>query len=339
MAGQANGGQVVPPTQANQAAINKQYGNTTGQYQIGMFPTGGAPAAQPPATIAPPAPGAIYGGMINPITGTNSQPVPPIGIQPPPNIAPPAPGVQPPPTVAQPNINTLAAEGIKAAGATTAQGLSFNPQQVTANQLATTNMSPYTNPYEDAVVKATQDDMLRSNDINRDQLGAQAQMANAFGGSRHGIAMSENDRNMTDQMARATAGLRQAGFQNAQNQAQYDISNNLQGQMANQGAGLQGNQQRMGAANQMGSLANLGFNMGQTVNSNMAQQGAMQQALQQAIYDNAQGKFGQFTSQPVNSLGYLNNALGVTPQVGSETLTSKKGLFDYLTLGASLMGG
>ena len=239
----------------------------------------------------------------------------------------------------QPNINTLAAEGIKAAGHTTAQGLGFTPQQVTANQLATTNMSPYTNPYEDAVVKATQDDMLRSNNINRDQLGAQASMANAFGGSRHGIAMSENDRNMTEQMARATAGLRQAGFQNAQNQAQYDISNNLQGQMANQSAGLQGNQQRMGAANQMGSLANLGFNMGQTVNNNMASQDAMQQALQQAIYDNAQGKFGQFTGQPVNSLGYLNNALGVTPSVGSETLTSKKGLFDYLTLGASLMGG
>ena len=295
----------------------------------------------------------LKGGTYTPqATIPNQNPnVPPIGIQPPPNIAPPAsgvqiaPGVQPPttiaqpPTVAQPNINTLAAEGIKAAGATTAQGLSFNPQQVTANQLATTNMSPYTNPYEDAVVKATQDDMLRSNNINRDQLGAQASAANAFGGSRHGIAMSENDRNMTDQMTRATAGLRQAGFQNAQNQAQYDISNNLQGQMANQGAGLQGNQQRMGAANQMGSLANLGFNMGQTVNSNMAQQGAMQQALQQAIYDNAQGKFGQFTGQPVNSLGYLNNALGVTPSVGSETLTSKKGLFDYLTLGASLMGG
>jgi len=238
----------------------------------------------------------------------------------------------------QPNINTLAAEGMKAAGHTTAQGLGFTPQQVTANQLATTNMSPYTNPYDDAVVKATQDDMLRSNTINRNQLGASAGMANAYGGSRHGIAMSENDRNMTQQMAQATAGLRQAGFQNAQNQAQFDINNNLQGQMANQSAGLQGNQQRMGAANQMGSLANLGFNMGQTVNSNMAQQGAMQQALQQAIYDNAQNKFGQFTGQPVNSLGYLNNALGVTPSVGSSTLTSKKGLFDYLTLGAQMMG-
>ena len=239
----------------------------------------------------------------------------------------------------QPNINTLAAEGMKAAGHTTAQGLGFTPQQVTANQLATTNMSPYTNPYEDAVVKATQDDMLRSNNINRDQLGAQASMANAFGGSRHGIAMAEGDRNMTEQMTRATAGLRQAGFQNAQNQAQYDINNNLQAQMSNQGAGLDGANQRLGAANQLGQVSNLGFNMGRTVNNDMMNQGAMQQALQQALYDNAQNKFGQFTGQPVNSLGYLNNALGVTPSVGSETLTSKKGLFDYLTLGASLMGG
>ena len=241
----------------------------------------------------------------------------------------------------QPNINTLAAEGMKAAGHTTAQGLGFTPQQVTANQLATTNMSPYTNPYEDAVVKATQDDMLRSNNINRDQLGAQASMANAFGGSRHGIAMAEGDRNMTEQMTRATAGLRQAGFQNAQNQAQYDINNNLQGQMANQSAGLSGNSQRMGAANQMGNLSNLGFNMGQTVNNNLAQQGAMQQALQQQIYDNAQNKFAGYTGQPVQSIGYLGNALGVNPMGGSinsDTLTKKPGLFDYLTLGASMMG-
>ena len=239
----------------------------------------------------------------------------------------------------QPNINTLAAEGIKAAGHTTAQGLGFTPQQVTANQLATTNMSPYTNPYDDAVVKATQDDMLRSNNINRDQLGAQASMANAFGGSRHGIAMSENDRNMTEQMARATAGLRQAGFQNAQNQAQYDINNNLQGQMANQSAGLQGNQQRMGAANQMGSLANLGFNMGQTVNNNMAQQGAMQQALQQLILDNARNKFAGYTGQPAAGIGYLGNALGQTPTTNTQTTTKTPGLFDYLTLGASMMPG
>ena len=72
----------------------------------------------------------------------------------------------------------------------------------------------------------------------------------------------------------------------------------------------------------------------------MAQQGAMQQATATSFYMTMlKVSLDQFTGQPVNSLGYLNNALGVTPSVGSETLTSKKGLFDYLTLGASLMGG
>ena len=421
------------------------------------------------------------------------------------------------------NINTLAAEGIKAAGAATGQGLSFNPQQVSvagtsasinpanvygsnvvnsnvvgsnvdaslndvsgtnvtgsniaaqqvggqalspqvmAERMANTDMSQYMNPYTDQVIKANETDTLRAANMGMDALGAQAQAANAFGGSRHGIAMGEMGRGVTDTLARTSAGLRQAGYQNAQQMAGQDISNNFQSQMANQqggqfdintnmqgqlanqgaslqasqqnqqnalqaqgmnqnnalqaamanqnagmqgqlsnqgnslqaalanqsagmqsgmanqqnalqaalsnqnfnfqgqranqqagqqdisnqlqaalanqGADLQGNSQRMGAANQLGQISNLGFNMGQTVNNNLAQQGAMQQALQQAIYDNAQNKFAGYTGQPGQSIGYLGNALGVTPNVGSNTTTQEKGLFDYLTLGASMMGG
>jgi hypothetical protein len=233
----------------------------------------------------------------------------------------------------RPNINVMAADAITKAGQVSADETGYTPTQVTANQLATTNLSPYTNPYDDAVVKATQDDMLRSNMINRNQLGASASMANAFGGSRHGIAMSENDRNMTEQMARATAGLRQAGFQNAQNQAQYDINNNLQAQLANQSANQSGSAQRLNAANQLGNVANLGFNMGQTVNSNLGSQGAMQQALQQAIMAAGQNKFAGYTGHPALGLQYLNNAIGITPYGSTKTTTQNKGLFDYLTLG------
>lgn len=369
------------------------------------------------------------------------------------------------------NINTLAAEGIKAAGYTTGQGLGFTPQQVAvagnsatvnpnnvvgsnvvnanvvgsnmtadqiaqqnaspqvmAERLANTNMAQYMNPYTDQVIRANETDVLRGANMGLDMLGAQAQAAGGFGGSRHGIAMGEIGRGVADTLARTSAGLRQAGYENAQQMAGQDIANNFQSQMANQqggqfdintnmaaqranqaanlqasqqnqqnalqaalanqsagmqsglanqsnalqtglanqnynfqgqmanqqagqqdiqnrlqaalanqSAGLSGNSQRMGAAQQLGQLSNLGFNMGQTVNNNLQNQGAMQQAMQQILYDNAQNKFNQFTGQPVNSLGYLNNALGVTPSVGSETLTSNKGLFDYLTLGASLM--
>ena len=328
----------------------------------------------------------------------------------------------------QPNINTLAAQGIKAAGAATGQGLSYTPDQVsvagnsatiTPQTLSSSNLNAYMNPYTDEVIKANEADVLRSTNMGLNILGAQAQAAGGFGGSRHGIAMGEMGRGMTDALARTSAGLRQAGFQNAQQAAGQDIANNLQSQLANQqggqfdisrnidvqrmnqaanlqaaqqnqanamqaalanqstglqaglanqsynfqgqranqqagqqdianrlqaalanqSAGLSGNAQRMGAAQQLGSLANLGFGMGQTVNNNLAQQGAMQQALQQVILDNARAKFAGYAGQPAAGIGYLSQALGNTPTTNTTTTTKTPGLFDYLTLGASMMPG
>lgn len=254
----------------------------------------------------------------------------------------------PPPS----NINTMAAEGIKAAGLGTAQGMGFQPlsvsgSNVTANQLGTTDFTPYMNPYDEAVVKANEADILRGANIGMGQLQSQAQAAGAYGGSRHGVAMGDIGRETLSQLAKSSAGLRQAGFQNAQQMAQADIGTNLQAQlanqqnrlqagMANQQADLSGAGQRLGAAGQLGDIANLGFGMGQTVNNNMMAQGAMQQALQQSVLDAAANKYAGYVNHPAQGLAYLNAALGVTPTTPQTTTTTKQpGLFDYLTLGAS----
>jgi len=345
------------------------------------------------------------------------------------------------------NVNPMAISGQNV----TAQQLGSQVASPTVNarQLSNTSYTPYMNPYNDAVIKANEADILRGANIGLGSLQSQAQAAGAFGGSRHGIAMGEIGRETLDTLAQSSAGLRQAGFQNAQqaalqdinnnynsqlanqqggqfdvntnmqgqlanqqaalqaglanqgnaldvarlNQAtglqgqlanqsnalqaqgmnqQYgmqgqlanqgnalqsalanqssnmqgqlanqssglqDISNNLQASLANQSAGLQGQAQRLGAANQLGQLSNLGFGMGQTVNQNLAQQGAMQQALQQMVFDQAQGKFNAYANQPAQGLPYLNAALGAS-NLGEQTSTLSKqpGLFDYLTLGAS----
>ena len=207
---------------------------------------------------------------------------------------------------------------------------------VTANQLGTTDFTPYMNPYDDAVVKANEADILRGANIGMNNLQGQAQAAKAFGGSRHGVAMGEIGRDTVSQLAQASAGLRQAGFQNAQNAALADIQNNMQGQLANQQADLSGAGQRLSAANQLGQIANLGFGMGQTVNNNLMAQGAMQQALQQSVLDAAANKYQGYVQHPAQGLAYLNAALGVTPTTPQTTTTTKQpGLFDYLTLGAS----
>jgi hypothetical protein len=59
--------------------------------------------------------------------------------------------------------------------------------------------------------------------------------------------------------------------------------------------------------------------------------------MQQALIDAAKQRFGGYTAQPANTLGYLSQAIGATPVPQTQTTTKKPGLFDYLTLGASMM--
>jgi hypothetical protein len=156
--------------------------------------------------------------------------------------------------------------------------------------------------------------------------GAQAGAANAFGGSRHGIAEAETNRAFADQAARTASGLRQTGYQNAQ-QMERDA------QVRNQSAGLSGEQQRMAAGAQLGSLSNLGFGMGQTIQGRMDQQGALQQALQQNLINAGKQQYAGFTGAPAQSLQYLLQAVGGAPAVGTVEKGFEPGLFDYLSLG------
>jgi len=320
-------------------------------------------------------------------------------------------------TSAIPNVNQAAAQGIAGAGMATAGEMGYRPmavgsqniagtsyqaptvagvspvtaQNVQAGQLATTSLSPYMNPYTQQVIQENEADILRGAQIGLTGLGAQAQAANAFGGSRHGVAMGEMGRNVLQQLAQSSAGLRQAGFQQAQQAAQQDIAGSMQAQLANQSAGLQaqtttgqqalqaqlanqaalqqagqfgasqsqsaalanqqaalqaalanqqaglaGSQQRLGAASQLGNLANLGFGMGQTVTQNMMQQGALQQALQQQLIDAAKAQYAGYTGAPAQTIGYVSSALGATPVPQNQSTSKQPGLFDYLTMGASL---
>jgi len=106
--------------------------------------------------------------------------------------------------------------------------------------------------------------------------------------------------------------------------------------MANQNAALQASQQRLSAGNQLGNLSNLGFGMGQTVNQNLAQDGAMKQGINQLLIDAIKQQYAGYTGSPQQSLGLLSQALGVAPVPTSETTSKNPGLFDYLTLGASM---
>ena len=255
-------------------------------------------------------------------------------------------------------------------GAATEMG--FQPGQVgapmaqatgyQASQLAGRSMDPYMNPYTEQVIRGNEQDILRGATMGLNQLGAQAQAARAFGGSRQAVTESEMGRNVLQQLAQSSAGLRQQGFQQAQNAALQDVgaqnvasqfgagaynqaamqnaNTAFNAQQANQQAGLAGSQLRIGAAGQVGNLGNLGFGMVRDVNADLAQQGMLEQAIQQALIDSAKTQYGGFAGAPQ---GALNTQLGAYAgsQTGEQTQTSTKnpGLFDYLSLGASFAGG
>lgn len=247
----------------------------------------------------------------------------------------------------------------------------YAPDMVAA-QRAAGGMANYANPYTQQVIDTSMADLERQRQMQQNQIGTQATQAGAFGGSRHGVAEALTNEAFARQGGQLAAGLRQQGFNTALGASQQDVANAMQAALANQSAnaaaqqfgqsstlaaqqanqsaalqaalanqqaGLNANQQRLGAAGQLSNIANLGFGMGQSIQQQQMQQGAQQQAMQQALIDSARQQYAGWTGQPGTSLGYLNQAIGVSPAPMSQTNTRQPGLFDYLTMAAQAVSG
>lgn len=256
------------------------------------------------------------------------------------------------------NVNTAAAGGLQQAMQGTQQAMGFQPQNISAaqyqpsqagfsgygasniagaapitaqnvnaGQVAGANLSSYQNPFESQVVQQTLTDLGGAQEKQLNQMGAQASAANAFGGSRHGVAEAETRRGFADQAARTVSGLRQAGFQNAQQLAGQDAAARTQAALANQQAGLmaqqstaantlaaqQANQAAQNQAGQFGAaagnqaaLANQAarnqagqFNVNQIMNAQQLNQAAGLQGNQQRL--GAAGQMGQLGQQAFNT--------------------------------------
>jgi hypothetical protein len=237
------------------------------------------------------------------------------------------------------NVFQQAQQGQTASMLGSAAGMGYQPSQVQAGQVAGSDLTQYFNPFESQVVQQSLGDIEQARQVQANQLASQAQRAGAFGGSRSAILESQANEAAMQQAARTASNLRLGGYQNAQQLAGQDVDRRMQADLANQGAGLSGAAQRLGAAGQLGALSNQAFGMGRNIQQDMAQQGALQQMLNQQIFDQAQQQFQGYQSFPERSLGYLASALGASPVPQTTTTSRQPGLFDYLSLGASMFGG
>lgn len=183
------------------------------------------------------------------------------------------------------------------------------------------NVGGFMNPFTDMVGSSTMDAMERARAIAMSQTGGQAAGANAFGGSRHGVADAETNRAYFDSVGSTMGNLYNQGFNTSLGAAQQQQQTQLQG------------------AGQLGQLSNLGFGFGQQIGQTQSQQGQLQQAIQQALIDAGKGQFEGFVNKPEQALQLPLAATGAANMgQNTSTTTKKAGLFDYLTLGATALG-
>jgi len=234
----------------------------------------------------------------------------------------------------------------------------YTPAQQVAQQVAGSDLTPYTNPYETQVVDQALSDIARQQERALNQMGAQATAARAFGGSRQGVEAAETRRLYDEQAARTAANLRQGGFDRAIGAAQFDVGQRASAEAANVAARTGASQfgaqsmmdaQRQNVANRMaaesmrqGAGARLGgyggqaFDIGRSIQQDQANQGLLQQGIQQALIDAAKGQYSGYTGAPMSALGAPLAALGATPSQSTTTDTYNPGLFSYLQSFAQL---
>ena len=178
-----------------------------------------------------------------------------------------------------------------------------------------TDLSAFTNPFQQQVIDTTLAELDRQGQIERNRLGAQAVAGGAFGGSRFGVENAELTGRLQDARARALAQLNQQNFQQALQTGQSSFENQqrrLQ-QLGQLQAGIGG--QQLGAAqlSQAGGLRDI-----------EAQQklGLQQQQLQQAGLDAQRQNQQRQLFEPFSRVAFLSDIFKGAPST-HQTLGSQ----------------
>jgi hypothetical protein len=235
-------------------------------------------------------------------------------------------------------VNTaLAGPGITGtdlAAQMAAYGGVYQPSQITAQK---TNLGlgqgpgtigSYMNPFSEMVRKNALADLESSRQTAIQQMGERANAAKAFGGSRQGVAESLTNLGFAKQAGTLGTQLNEQAFNQAMAMQQADIGRMSAADIANQQAGLQGAQLRLGGASQLGNLA--------------AQQQALRLGGAQAVMG-AGGARQALDQQQMDAirniglqrLGVVQSSLGAQPANLGQVATTPYSQ----NVGAGLLGG
>jgi len=182
------------------------------------------------------------------------------------------------------------------------------------------DIGAYQSPYTQQVIEQSMADIQRQADISRGQAQSRAIGAGAFGGSRSALLESESQRPYIEQMARTAAGLRESGFQQAQQAALSDLARQqqlgvlgteLQQQRAleqaklGQQAGLTGFEAQQQRAMQQAELAQQAGLAGQDIQARMAMMQPELELKARAQQAGLLGGVGSIQQQRLGQLGQI----------------------------------
>jgi len=209
------------------------------------------------------------------------------------------------------------------------------PQVGQVGSLLGADIGAYQSPYQQQVIDQSMADIQRQADIARGQAQSRAIGAGAFGGSRSALLESESQRPYIEQQARTAAGLRQAGFEQAQRAAESDIARQQQMAMFAPELELRARQQQAGLLGGVG--AEQQARLGQ-----LGQIGRQQQQLQQLGLQVPYEEFQRALAYGPQQFGLLSAGQFGTPLIQT-TDRKRTGVGDVLGavagIGGSLASG
>lgn len=194
--------------------------------------------------------------------------------------------------------------------------MGYNPMQVQTGS-ALDNLGAYMNPYLQNVAGGVLSNLDRSRQLAQQGTSAQAAASGAYGGSRHGVADAETNRNFFDVAGQQLNNIFSQGYGAATGLATSDLARQLQAQQLNQSAGLTGQQLNLGAANQLAGLSGLQRQQYYDDANRLAGVGQQQQASQQAQLDLAYQNWLDAQNYNKGQVNFLAGAMSGMPNFGT----------------------
>lgn len=206
-------------------------------------------------------------------------------------------------------------------------------RDVSAGQVAGSDLSPYLNPYTQDVINTTMRSMGDANTQALAANSANASAAHAFGGTRQGVVDALTNSEFAKNTGAMAANLNQANYNNATGLLTGDINrrltadttnagNSLQASLANQSAGLQGAGLRLNSANSLGNMAGAQSQTNINAGNALFNAGLQGQQTQQGQLDVASQNAGAPQQYATQQLQLLLSSLGMSPYGTTTTGTS-----------------